>query len=350
MLKVGIVGLPNVGKSTLFKALTKNPVDINNYPFCTIDPNVGIVNVPDERLLKLSELSKSEKTIPAVIEFVDIAGLVKGANEGEGLGNKFLSHIREVDLICQVVRFFESENIKHVEDRIDPKQDLEIINTELILADLATLEKRKVKTQKIARGQTKESKEAALALLALEKIEKTLNQNEPASKTDLTEEEKEALGDLQLLTQKPFLYVFNISDKNHPALPAMKQELPHLELNIGEEAEMLSLSPEEIKELGLVSNIGELAKTAYQVLGLITFFTTGEKESRAWTVEKGADAPSAGAKIHNDFQEKFIRAEVVNYDDFSAVGSYKAVREKGLLRTEGKDYTVKDGDIIIFKI
>ncbi|MBD3244800.1 MAG: redox-regulated ATPase YchF [Candidatus Moranbacteria bacterium] len=351
MLKVGIVGLPNVGKSTLFKVLTKNPVDINNYPFCTIDPNIGIVPIQDKRLDKLTELSGSEKKIPTAIEFVDIAGLVKGAHKGEGLGNQFLSNIRNMDLICHVIRFFGSKNIKHIEDSIDPVRDYEIINTELILADLATVEKRKAKTQKIAKSA---NKEAQIALQGLEKLQKTLNQNKLARKSELTKEEKEILSDLHLITQKPFIYAFNISqDTPEEILDKQKKFLKqknHVLIDMKTEEELLDLSKEEADELGLKSNIAQLPKVAYDTLNLITFFTTGPEESRAWTVEKGASAPEAGAKIHNDFKNKFIKAEVINYQEFVYAGSYKTAREKGLLRTEGKDYIVRDGDIIIFKI
>lgn len=351
MLKVGIVGLPNVGKSTLFKVLTENPVDINNYPFCTIDPNVGIVKVKDERLYKLSEISNSKKTVEAIIEFVDIAGLVEGAHKGEGLGNKFLANIREVDLICHMVRFFQNENIKHVKDKIDPIRDLEIINTELILADLETVLKREEKLKKQARGS---DKEAIAALEATGKIREKLNNNEPANKADLSKEEDELIKDLHLITQKPILYCFNINDANNhesfkdKSLPIHKE--PHIVINTKNEEELLDLSREEAKELGIESNIHNLAKAAYDTLGLITFFTTGEDESRAWTVEKGSGAPEAGAAIHNDFKEKFIRCDVVSYGDFITAGSYKTAREKGLVRTEGKDYIVKDGDVVIFKI
>jgi hypothetical protein len=353
MLKVGIVGLPNVGKSTLFKILTKNQVDINNYPFCTIDPNVGIVEVKDERVDHLSEISQSKKKIPAIIEFVDIAGLVKGAHKGEGLGNKFLSNIRNVDLICHVVRFFLSSNIKHIEENVNPKRDADIINTELILADLATVKNRIEKTKKIARSN---NKQALQELETLNKIEEVLNENKPARDCKLEAEEQNFVKELQLITTKPVLYVLNVKEEkesNHEKLnddQLLKELKPNLKLNIKQEEDSLELPEEEIKELNIESHLDKLPKKAYDILNLITFLTTGEEETRAWTVEKGATAPEAGSKIHNDFKEKFIRAEVIHYDDFIKSQSWKKAKELGQVRTEGKDYIVKDGDIIIFKI
>ncbi|MEA3272992.1 MAG: redox-regulated ATPase YchF [Patescibacteria group bacterium] len=348
MLSVGIVGLPNIGKSTLFKALTQNPVDINNYPFCTIDPNVGIVPVEDQRLKKLSEIFTSKKTIPAVIEFIDIAGLVKGAHKGEGLGNKFLANIRDADLICHVVRCFQQESVEHVQKQINPSADIEVINTELILADLDTVLRRKHKTAKLARGLKDE--EAQIELSALEKIEDVLNQGHLASTATLTREEKKAIVSLQLITKKPMLYILNVSQNNHPDLEKLSQEKSCIKLDIKTEAELLDLSSQEIKELELQSKISILPIEAYKKLNLITFFTAAEKESHAWTITKGSTAPQAGAKIHNDFKEKFIKAEVISYHDFIKVCSYKKAKEEGLIRTEGKDYTVRDGDIITFKI
>ncbi len=348
MLSVGIVGLPNIGKSTLFKALTKNPVDINNYPFCTIEPNVGIVSVEDERLKKLSEIFASKKTIPAAIKFIDIAGLVKGAHKGEGLGNQFLANIRNVDLICHLVRFFQGDAVEHVSKKIDPAADMEIINTELILADLETVLKRKHKTAKLAK--TPNNKEAKVELEALKKLEKALNQGRPASAAVLSKEERKVAAGLYLITKKPMFYVFNISQNNHPDLEKFAQEKYCLKLDIKTETELLDLSPQEMEELGIQPKIATLPQEAYRRLNLITFFTAGEDESRAWTVTKGSSAPQAGAKIHNDFKEKFIKAEVINYSDFIKIGSYKKAREEGLIRTEGKGYTVRDGDIIIFKI
>jgi GTP-binding protein YchF len=348
-MKAGIVGLPNVGKSTLFKALTKKQVDIQNYPFCTIEPNVGVVEVPDHRLAKLTELSKSRKTIPAVFEFVDIAGLVKGASEGEGLGNKFLANIREVDAIVQVVRVFENGNIIHVHNRVDPKEDIDIVNTELVLADLETVIKRKEKTVKDVRARVKG---ADLEMKWLEEIEAVLQTGGLANGVSLSgdpEESKKFLKGLQLLTAKPFLYVYNMSDTD-AAIPSDLSVLPHVRLDIKLEEELSGMTAEEAKELELESRIGDLIVEAYSLLGLETFFTTGEDESRAWTIKQGSTAPQAGAAIHGDFEERFIRAEVIFWEDLLAAGSWSAGRDKGSLRLEGKDYVVADGDVIIFKI
>lgn len=347
-LKVGIVGLPNVGKSTLFKALTRKVVDINNYPFCTIEPNIGIVEVPDERLAKLSALSGSKKLIPAVIEFVDIAGLVKGASEGEGLGNKFLANIREVDAIVEVVRAFQNPDIIHVHNRVEPKEDIEIINTELILADLETLAKRKLKTVKEVRAG---KKEAIVEMAVLEKLETELEAGRLAQSIlgTLSDEEGKVVRALQLLTAKPFLYVYNVSDIEKTLTPEL-EERPHVKLDIKIEEELIEMSPEDIAEMGLRSHLGDLAKKAYALLGLMTYFTTGEVETRAWTVKQGSTAPQAGAAIHGDFEEKFIRAEVINWEKLLEAGSWSAARDQGTLRLEGKDYIVEDGDVIVFKI
>ncbi|MEP7162745.1 MAG: redox-regulated ATPase YchF [Candidatus Moraniibacteriota bacterium] len=348
-LKVGIVGLPNVGKSTLFKALTKKAVDINNYPFCTIEPNVGIVEVPDPRLDRLVALSRSKKTVPAVIEFVDIAGLVKGASVGEGLGNKFLANIREVDAIVEVVRVFENSDIIHVHNKIDPEHDIDVIHTELILADLETATKRKDKTAKEARGG---KKEAIIEMEILEKLIIALNEGRLANSVidAITDEtEKKIARDLQLLTAKPFLFAYNVSDIEKKLSPELETR-PHVKLDIKIEEELMELSLEEAAEMGLESHLSDLARKAYEILGLITFFTTGEDESRAWTIHRGSTAPQAGAAIHGDFEEKFIRAEVIHCDKLLQIGAWSTARDQGVLRLEGKEYIVEDGDVIIFKI
>ncbi|OGI23729.1 MAG: redox-regulated ATPase YchF [Candidatus Moranbacteria bacterium RIFOXYA1_FULL_44_8] len=347
-LKVGIVGLPNVGKSTLFKALTKNPVDIANYPFCTIEPNVGIVKVPDERLEKLAKMSKSAKVVPTVIEFVDIAGLVKGAAEGEGLGNKFLAHIREVDAIVQVVRVFEDKNITHIHDKIDPQNDIEIINTELILADLDTVSKRIVKLEKEARGQ---NKEAIAALGVAKKIKIILDEGKLARDLKLSAEDMALVKDMQLLTWKPIFYVLNIHEKNALELSSrVSSRVNSVAVDIKIEEELSQMSANESAELGMKSNLDKLILKSYEVLNLITFLTTGEDETRAWTVKYDSTAPEAGRAIHSDFEEKFIRADVINWQKLLEAGSWAKARELGTLRTEGKDYIVKDGDVIEFKI
>jgi ribosome-binding ATPase len=348
-MKIGIVGLPNVGKSTLFKALTKTQVDISNYPFCTIEPNIGIVKVPDERLEKLAKMANSKKIIPAIIEFVDIAGIVKGASVGEGLGNKFLANIREVDAIAQVVRVFENGNITHVNNKIDPEGDIEVINSELILADLETVNKVRIRLEKDKRGN---KKGAAEQLTVLQKIQTNLEAGILANvtKLDMNDENTEIIvRELSLLTMKPFLYIFNVADINEKLLDNLEKR-NHVKLDIKIEEELIEMSKEEALELGVKSNIDNLIIEAYKLLGLITFLTTGEDETRAWTIKKGWTAPLAGTAIHNDFKDKFIRAEVINWEKLLAAGSWSKARELGTLRLEGKDYVVVDGDVIEFKI
>lgn len=348
-MKIGIVGLPNVGKSTLFKALTRVPVDISNYPFCTIEPNVGIVKVPDLRLQQLATMSHSAKVIPAIVEFVDIAGIVKGASTGEGLGNKFLSNIREVDAIAQVVRVFQNENITHVNNSIDPERDMEIINTELILADLETINKVKTRLEKDVRGQ---KKDAAEQLLVVNKLQAALEAGQLANEVTLNLEDENTkiiTRELSLLTMKPFLFVYNVADINEKLSDNLEKR-NHIKLDIKIEEELIEMSAAEAQEMGIQSNIDSLIIEAYELLGLITYFTTGEDETRAWTIPKGWTAPLAGTAIHTDFKDKFIRAEVIHWDKLLEAGSWSKARELGTLRLEGKDYVVQDGDVIEFKI
>lgn len=336
-ISIGIVGLPNVGKSTLFNVLTKKSVPAENYPFCTIDPSVGIVPVPDERLTKLSELSKSAKTIPAVVEFTDIAGLVKGASQGEGLGNQFLSHIREVDAIAEVVRIFEDKDIIHVNNKIDPLSDIETINLELILADLQTVTKRRGNLIKEIKANKKEAIEEDAVL---ERIQKVLEDSKLASTLDFNEKEILHVKGMHLLTMKPILYVLNTSEVN----PNVILE----ELRAGKDKTVQDNFVVIDSVFG--TGLDNLITKAYETLDLITYFTTGEDETRGWTVPRGSTAPEAGTAIHNDFKTKFIRAEVVACDKLLEAGSYAAARSKALVRTEGKDYIVQDGDVVEFKI
>lgn len=346
MLKIGIVGLPNVGKSTLFKALTRQKVDISNYPFCTIDPNVGIVKVPDKRLEKLAQTFPRPKIIPAIVEFVDIAGLVKGASHGEGLGNKFLSHIREVDAILEVVRVFEKEDITHVNQSIDPERDIEILETELILADLETVNKRLEKLEKQLKMQDKKiKKEYEL----VKKIKDFLEEGKKVIDIDLTNEEKEMIRDLFLLTAKPILYLYNYRD-NPPELSEQLKKKNHILLDVKMEEEMSEMKEGEIQEMGLQPKIYDLIKASYNLLDLVTFFTMNDKEIRAWEIKRGTKAPQAGGKIHSDFEEKFIRAEVIPWDKLIEAGSWQKAKEAGVMKIVGKDYIVNDGDVIYFVI
>lgn len=349
-LRIGIVGLPNVGKSTLFNALTKQAAAARNVPFTTIEPNVGVVPVPDERLDALTKLSESAKTVPTSIEFVDIAGLVKDAHQGEGLGNKFLSHIREVDAIVHVVRFFEDADIIHVANKVDPTGDAETINTELALADLATVQKMITSEEKIAKGQGAEAKEAAAKIPVLKKIEGELAQGHAARDISFSDKEQEITALLPLLTIKPMMYVANVSETQ------LNNTFPEnfLPLSIKIEQEIAQLSPEEqeifLAEYGLTeTGLSRLIRAGYELLGLITFFTTGKDETRAWTVTRGSTAPIAAGKIHSDMQRGFIRAETVAYNDLVTLGSYAAARAAGKVRDEGKTYIVQDGDIFVFK-
>ena len=359
-LEVGIVGLPNVGKSTLFNAITKAGAEAANYPFCTIEPNVGVVAVPDNRLDVLTKLYNSKKTTPASVRFVDIAGLVKGASKGEGLGNKFLEHIRQVDAIAHVVRCFDDENITHVDDTIDPLRDIDTIQTELCLADLDVVEKRLAKVAKLLKSGSKDAKiESAI----LERIRNSLDNAKPARTLDLTEDELTATRDANLLTLKPTLYIANVAEDDLTADNAHVKKVRELAAREGAqvvvicakvEEEIAELDADEAKEfladLGLdASGLDRLIHAAFDLLGLMTFLTAGPDECRAWTIAKGTPAVKAAGKIHSDIERGFIRAEIVNYDDLIALGSMTAARDKGLVRLEGKDYIMQDGDVTYFR-
>lgn len=360
-MKIGIVGLPNVGKSTMFNSITKAGAECANYPFCTIEPNVGVVAVPDERIEKLAEIYKPQKVTKAVVEFVDIAGLVKGASKGEGLGNKFLSHIREVDAICQVVRCFEDSNVIHVDGSVNPLRDIETINLELIFADMETLEKRLDKAKKNLKADKKYQAEIDL----IEKIKANLEKGIPARAIDYSEDEQEIVKDMFLLTSKPIIYIANISEEqisnaeNEPMVKevkeyAQKENAEVIPLCVKIEEELSGLDEQDKKEmleaLGLEeSGLDKLIKKSYDLLGLMSFLTAGEPEVRAWTIKKGTKAPKAAGKIHSDIERGFIKAEIVSYDDLIREGSMIAAKEKGLVRQEGKDYIMQDGDIVLFK-
>lgn len=349
-LSIGIVGLPNVGKSTLFNALTNNDILAANYPFATIEPNVGIVNVPDTRLEKLAAIDHPAQIVPATVEFVDIAGLVAGASKGEGLGNQFLANIRETDAICEVLRYFSDSDVVHVAGKVDPEGDAETIKTELILADLGTIEKALPRLEKDA----KRDKAAAAKLDTVKKVEAGLNEGKRALSLDLTDEEKDAIYDLHLLTMKPILLVANVDEDQVTAdLPEIDGCKP-LPISAKFEADLADLEPDEramfLEEMGLSEGgLERLAREAYHLLGLQSYFTSGEKETKAWTIPIGAKAPQAAGVIHSDFERGFIKAETASFEDYVALGGEKGCRDAGKLRQEGKDYVVQDGDVMHFK-